>query len=143
MEKELYRWWLPPPAWKPNGNERLSSWHMDAEEAKKHGALRRDDGSRMVVRDMQGSGTGLGIVLAGGGAASRVVPRIPGPALQQLPAENVDAARVMYGKGWRAASDRGELRRPPGDGYAGGWHITADWTWMAMTLMELEQQGTK
>ena len=67
MEQELYRWWLPPPKWNPNGKERLS-WHMTAEDAAKLGATRRDDASRLVVRDMHGGGMGLGIVRAGGGA---------------------------------------------------------------------------
>lgn len=70
-ERILYRWWLPPPAWKKDGKERLSTWHMDETEAKKHGATRRDAASRMVVRDVHGAGMGLGITRAGGGAPQR------------------------------------------------------------------------
>lgn len=43
---ERYRYWLPPRF--PGGKERLSTWHMSDEEAKRHGALRPEPTSLQV-----------------------------------------------------------------------------------------------
>lgn len=46
-EIHRYRYWLP--ARFPGGKERLSTWHMGEEEAKKIGALRPEPSSRQVT----------------------------------------------------------------------------------------------
>lgn len=37
-----YKWWLPPPVWKPKGKRYLSSWHMDEKDARERGAIEPD-----------------------------------------------------------------------------------------------------
>lgn len=57
MPREVFRWYLPPKPWAgPRAKPYLSSWHMDAAEAAKLGALRPDPTSRVVLPDETGDG---------------------------------------------------------------------------------------
>jgi hypothetical protein len=62
---ELFKWWLPAPAWKPKGKPYLSSWLMTKEDAEKRGAIRPELSTRMVIDvadkpDINGSFAHLG-----------------------------------------------------------------------------------
>lgn len=48
---EHFRWYLPPKPWAgPKALPYLSSWAMDAETAKRHGAIRPDPSTRTVLQ---------------------------------------------------------------------------------------------
>lgn len=47
---EQFRWYLPPKPWAgPKAQPYLSAWAMDAETAKRYGAVRPDPSTRTVV----------------------------------------------------------------------------------------------
>ncbi len=48
---EQYRWYLPPKPWAgPRALPYLSSWSMDSDTAKRHGAIRPDLSTRTVIQ---------------------------------------------------------------------------------------------
>jgi hypothetical protein len=47
-EIELFKWWLPAKVWEKKGKPYLSSWVMDAEQAKMHNAIRPELSTREV-----------------------------------------------------------------------------------------------
>jgi hypothetical protein len=48
-EVELYKWWLPPPAWQPKAQPYLSRWLMSEEDARKRGAICPELTTRKVI----------------------------------------------------------------------------------------------
>lgn len=48
---EQFRWYLPPKQWAgPKARPYLSSWLMDADTARRYGALRPEPSTRTVIR---------------------------------------------------------------------------------------------
>jgi hypothetical protein len=59
-----------------------------------------------------------------------------------LPLSNVAAASALLAAGWSPLADAGHVAPPLGMQVATA-HLVPDWTWQAMTLMQLATDSSK